>query len=48
MDNPKTTKEPLTRVFITESGDLVVSDLWEELARDLFEEDEGGELVLRD
>lgn len=25
------TKKPLTRVWITEEGDLVISDLWSEL-----------------
>lgn len=39
---------PLSRIFITADGDLVVSDLWDELFGELVDEEEGGELVLRD
>ncbi len=36
----------LTRVHINEEGDVIVSDLWEEIFEELFTE-EGGEIVFK-
>lgn len=42
QDTPQRTKQILSRIFITESGDLVVTDLWSELETLLFRNPENG------
>lgn len=37
----------ITRIFINADGNVIVSDLWEEIYANLVKE-EGGDIVLRD
>ncbi len=37
----------LTRIFINEEGDVIVTDLWDDVYQILFQE-EGGEIVFKD
>jgi hypothetical protein len=38
----------VTRIYINEEGDLLVTDLWDEVYQMFFSRDAGGDIVIKD